>query len=101
MCMTAKRVIIIVGLAVVTIGLWVQVFRLWRENADLSAQKASIKTRMASLLSQTDQTKKDIAYYSIPTNLERVVKEKLNYVAAGEKLIIVVANQEASSTPTP
>ena len=91
--MTAKRVIIIVLLVGALAGLWMEAFFLWNEKAQLAAQKAEIDSRMASLLHESDQTQKDIAYYSIPTNLERVVKEKLNYIAAGEKLIIVVPNK--------
>jgi len=91
--MTVKRVIIIVLLVGALVGLWVEAFFLWREKAQLAAQKAEIDSHMAGLLHESDQTQKDIAYYSIPTNLERIVKEKLNYIAAGEKLIIVVHNK--------
>lgn len=91
--MTAKRLIVIVLLAGALIGLWMEAFFLWREKAQLAAQKADIDSRMANLLHESDQTQKDIAYYSIPTNLERVVKEKLNYIAAGERLIIVVPDK--------
>ena len=88
--MTIKRVIIIVLLVGALVALWSEAFFLWKEKNQLAAQKAEIDSAMASLSRQTDQTQKDIAYYSIPTNLERIVKEKLNYIAAGEKLIIVV-----------
>ncbi len=91
--MTAKRLVIIILLGGALIALWTEAFFLWREKAQLAAQKADIDSRMASLLHESDQTQKDIAYYSIPTNLERVVKEKLNYIAAGEKLIIVVPDK--------
>lgn len=91
--MTVKRVIIIVLLVGALLALWSEAFFLWKEKNRLAAQKADIDSAMANLLQQTDQTQKDIAYYSIPTNLERIVKEKLNYIAAGEKLIIVVPDK--------
>ena len=93
--MNAKRIGIIVILLLALGALWTEAFMLWRENNDLAAQKASLDAKMAALLRQTDETQKDIAYYSVPTNLERIVREKLNYVSAGEKLIIVVP----TSTP--
>ncbi|MFA6495189.1 MAG: hypothetical protein WC246_02580 [Candidatus Paceibacterota bacterium] len=85
-----KRILVIVLLAGALIALWAEAFFLWKEKSQLAEQKAEIDSRMAGLLHESDQTQKDIAYYSIPTNLERVVKEKLNYIAAGEKLIIIV-----------
>ncbi len=91
--MTVKRIIIIVLLVGVLGALLSEAFFLWKEKNQLAAQKADIDSALATLASQTDQTQKDIAYYSIPTNLERIVKEKLNYVAAGEKLIIVVPDK--------
>jgi cell division protein FtsB len=88
--MTIKRGIIIILLLGALVLLWMEITLLWKEKIRLTAQKMNIDAQMASLLRDSDQTQKDIAYYSIPTNLERVAREKLNYVAAGEKLIIVV-----------
>jgi len=90
---STKRVIIIAVLAIALGVVWFELYSLFCESRLLSSQKSDLEKQIDAVSNDTRQTQDDLTYYSIPENLQRVVKEKLNYKEVGEKLIIVIPHQ--------
>jgi hypothetical protein len=61
-----------------------------RESKVLAAKNGDLMSKLESLSIDKNNVQKDINYYSDPSNLEKLLREKFNYKKPGEGMIIVV-----------
>lgn len=82
---------IVIILLVIAVGFfWVQIFLTMRESKVLAAKNGDLMSKLESLSIDKSNVQKDINYYSDPSNLEKLLREKFNYKKPGEGMIIVV-----------
>lgn len=88
--MNIKRLITI-GLLIVAVGFfWVEIFLTMRESKVLATKNEDLMAKLEALAIDKNSIQKDINYYSNPSNLEKLLREKFNYKKPGEGMIIVV-----------
>ena len=61
-----------------------------KESSVLAAKNNDLTSKLQSLYADKNSIQKDIEYYSNPSNLEKLLREKFNYKKPGEGMIIVV-----------
>jgi hypothetical protein len=88
--MDIKRLIVIILLVIAVGFFWVQIFLTMRESKVLAAKNGDLMSKLESLSIDKSNVQKDINYYSDPSNLEKLLREKFNYKKPGEGMIIVV-----------
>lgn len=88
--MDIKRLIVIILLVIAVGFFWVQIFLTMRESKVLAAKNGDLMSKLESLSIDKNNVQKDINYYSDPSNLEKLLREKFNYKKPGEGMIIVV-----------
>lgn len=82
---------IVIILLVIAVGFfWVQIFLTMRESKVLAAKNGDLMSKLEFLSIDKSNVQKDINYYSDPSNLEKLLREKFNYKKPGEGMIIVV-----------
>ena len=84
------RVVIylILILSIATVG-W-QAFRLYRQKTALQKDFDKIIAQVEPLKKENGEILSEIEYFKNPNNLEKELRARFNYAAAGEKMIIVV-----------
>jgi hypothetical protein len=88
--MDIKRLIVIILLVIAVGFFWVQIFLTMRESKVLAAKNGDLMSKLEFLSIDKSNVQKDINYYSDPSNLEKLLREKFNYKKPGEGMIIVV-----------
>lgn len=88
--MNIKRLVSIIFLVVAILFFWVQIFLAMKESSVLAAKNNDLTSKLQSLSADKNSIQKDIEYYSDPSNLEKLLREKFNYKKPGEGMIIVV-----------
>lgn len=73
--------------------LWVEIFFIIKEVRVLSHEYEAIAKEKEELEEENEQLGEDLSYYSIPENLKKELKERLNYKEPGEHLMIIVPSQ--------
>jgi len=91
--MDVKRLAII-ALLFGTVGfLWVEMFFVIKEARVLGQEYKAVAKEKEELEKENEQLGEDVSYYTLPENLKKELKERLNYKEPGEHLIIVVPSQ--------
>jgi hypothetical protein len=88
--MGIKRLIVIALLLSAVGFFWVQIFLTVRESKVLASKNEDVTQKLAEMYAEKDKISQDIAYYSNPLNLAKLLKEKFNFKEPSEKMIIVV-----------
>lgn len=91
--MNVKRLAVILLLCGVVGFLWVEMFLITKEAVSLQGQYEEVEQEKISLEQENTLLEKDLAYYAIPENLKKELRERLNYKETGERMIIVVPSQ--------
>jgi hypothetical protein len=88
--MNVKRLVGIILLIVAVGFFWVQIFLTMKESKVLASRNEDLVSKLKALSIDKDNIQKDIDYYSNPSNLGKLLREKFNYKKPGEGMIIVV-----------
>jgi hypothetical protein len=88
--MNAKRIATIALLCILLGLLWVQMFFMGKETRQMTAHANEVSSKLTAIVSENEALRKDIAYYGIPENLDKFLRERFNYRKPSEKMIIVV-----------
>lgn len=72
--------------------------QLYFSNRSLSSAAAVLQARLSALSIDSRNLKSDLNYLQIPENLEKELRSRFNYKNPGEKLIIVVPPNQATTT---
>ena len=94
--MKTWRTILFIAIILLLVG---GLIGLENSKRNLESQMGSLETQLKDLESQNHDLQSKIDYYQNPQNLVNELKSQTNYVAPGEKLIIVVPGL-ATSTPS-
>lgn len=92
-----KRLISIIVL-IVGGALFLVSGQLYFSNRSLSVSAESLKNRLNALKADSANLMSDLEYLKYPENLEKEIRSRFNYKNPGEKLIIVVPANSASTT---
>ena len=77
-------------LSVVLLAVAIQLFRLYGQNLSLESDLSKINTELTGVSKENTVLEADLSYLAEAGNLAKELREKLNYKAPGEKLIIIV-----------
>jgi cell division protein FtsB len=66
-----------------------QLYNLYRQNLSLENEFAEISGQLGVLDISSRKLRSDITYLQNSENLEKEIKSRFNYIAPGEKLIII------------
>jgi len=87
--------IAIIGLLIIFIGLIsyqnISFYQEWRE---VRAEHAALKAKLESVKDDNARVEDDIGYYQNEENIEKEIRAQLNYKKPGEKLIIVIPQEQ-------
>lgn len=89
------RKIITIVLAAFCIVVIIQVYNLVREKIGLTNKLSAVTAEAEKLETENGALLGDIEYFSNPKNLAKEIKAKFNYKNPGEKLIIVVPEEQS------
>ncbi len=92
--MKAWKTILLVAVVVLLVG---GLISLENSKSALENQTGSLELKLNDLESQNHNLQSRIDYYQNPENLVNELKSQTNYVAPGEKLIIVVPGLSSST----
>lgn len=85
------RKVVITGLVCAAlIFLWLEFFSLYREAIKLSRENDELSEKIRDFDEENSNIERDIAYFTNPHNLQKLLRERLNYKKPGEKMIIIV-----------
>lgn len=88
-----KKIITIVLVAFLIVVI-IQAYNLVRERMGLKNKLSAVMTEAEKLEKENGALLGDIEYFSNPKNLAKEIKAKFNYKNPGEKLIIVVPEEQ-------
>ena len=88
-----KKIVTIV-LAALFIIVVIQVYNLAKEKTGLKEKLSAVMTEAENLETENVALLGDIEYFGNPKNLAKELKAKFNYKNPGEKLIIVVPEEQ-------
>ena len=88
-----KKIVTIV-LAALFIVVVIQTYNLVRDKAGLKEKLSAVMTEAENLETENVALLGDIEYFGNPKNLAKELKAKFNYKNPGEKLIIVVPEEQ-------
>lgn len=88
-----KALITIVALVILS-WLGFQVYLLQKERVSLAAEYRAIKQECDELIANNQYIAEKLNYLSEPHNLEKELRSKFNYIYPGERLIIIVPEED-------
>ena len=88
-----KALITIVALVVLA-WLGLQVYLLQKERISLAAEYRATKQECDELIADNQYITEKLNYLSEARNLEKELRSKFNYIYPGERLIIIVPEEE-------
>lgn len=92
-----KRTLFIV-LAIVLIALAWQIYQMYFLKSTLSQKAGKLEAKILNLQQENSDLQTDLEYLKNPENLEKELRGRFNYKKPGEKMIIVVPSQSATSS---
>lgn len=93
-----KIISIIISLLFLVL-LLTQIYSFSRRTADVQTREQQLSAEMDKEKTDQGKLQSDLLYYQDPANLEKELRQRFNYRAPDEKLIIIVPPQ-ASGTAT-
>jgi cell division protein FtsB len=91
-----KKTLITVIALIILFWLGSQVYRLQKERISLAKEYGEVGREYNELLMDNQKIADKMKYLSEARNLEKELRSKLNYIHPGEKLIIVVPEEEGA-----
>ena len=81
----------IIAILLVILGfLWVEIYLITKEAGTLKKENEQFSQKITGLREENKKTEEDASYYSIPQNLEKLLRERFNYKKPGEKMMIII-----------
>jgi cell division protein FtsB len=91
-----RKVLITAIALIILFWLGCQVYRLQKERISIAKEYEEVKQEYDELLTDSQKITEKMVYLSEPRNLEKELRSKLNFIHPGEKLIIVVPEEDGS-----
>jgi len=84
------------GIMIIFMG--VGIFGFVKQEHELGSDLASVQARLTKAQADETELQSESQYLANPVNLEKELRARFNYKKPGEKMIIIVPPQNASST---
>lgn len=88
-----KNTLLTIGMLIVAIFLGYKIYTIAKEVSILNKENDELTKKIETIDKENKKTQEDINYYSIPQNLEKLFKERLNYKKPEEKMMIIIQNE--------
>jgi len=92
------RIVILAVLIIFIIALAGQIYVSGKKIGDAKAGYNEAQKNLNEAKKENESLTADIEYFLNPLNLEKELKSRFNYKAAGEKMIIIVPGNQTTST---
>ena len=88
--MRLKRILLFAVFGVVLIFLWAQMYFMSEELSTLHNRVDDLNGRSDALEKENVSLEQDLAFYTHPENIEKLLRGRFNYKRPGEHMIIVI-----------
>lgn len=92
------RIAAIIALVLVLIVMGIETLRFIREGNSLAREAVQGEGRLSKAKTEEAMLKMNLNYFGKPENLEKEMRARFNYRGKGEKLLILVPKESATST---
>jgi len=92
--MNKWKTVAIIAVSIVLVFLWIEIISSFRESSHLSQKNNILISKIKKTQEENNKLQDEIKFYGIPENLEKKLCEGFNYKNPGEKMIIVVPQDQ-------